>query len=373
MQIKGAAALQEDVLNKDLCVDCGACVGLCPYFKSHGGKIAMLFPCTLDQGRCHAHCPKVEVDLERISAGVMAKPYDGSPLGHHRAIWKARAGVEMRGKGSFQNGGTVTALIAYALKSGVIEAAALTGSEGLVAVPVLARTEEEVIACAGTKYMAAPTVASVNEYTRSGKEKLGAVGTPCQVTAIAQMRLDPLNKADFRDSVALTVGLFCTWAVDTRKFDTLIRKTTAGSEVLGMDVPPPPAAIMEVKTAWEKFAIPLDDIRKTIPGGCGICPDMTAEFADLSVGALEGDTPWNTLIVRSAKGAALVEQAAAGGYLELAEIARASLDNLVRGAAGKKKRALRKAQAENLLNADPANGRSALVIDERVVERILAA
>ena len=69
MQILGSSELLEDVHTKDLCVDCGACVGLCPYFVSHNGKIARLFACTLSQGRCHAHCPKTQVDLNELSTG----------------------------------------------------------------------------------------------------------------------------------------------------------------------------------------------------------------------------------------------------------------------------------------------------------------
>ena len=37
MQILGSNELVEKVLDKDLCVTCGACVGLCPYFKVHQG------------------------------------------------------------------------------------------------------------------------------------------------------------------------------------------------------------------------------------------------------------------------------------------------------------------------------------------------
>ncbi len=360
------------MLQKGLCVDCGACVGICPYFKSHAGKIAMLFSCNLPQGRCHAHCPKVELDLERITQATFGKPYDGSPLGHYSEIKKARAGARLQGRGRFQNGGSVTALIAFALKSETIAAAALTGSLGLTPVPVLATSEAEVIACAGTKYMAAPSVASVNDYLRSGIGNLGVVGTPCQIAAVAQARLNPLNKPGFRDVVALTIGLFCTWAVDTRSFGALVGDKTDACAVTAMDVPPPPASVMEITTTSASYAIPLDEIRKTIPGGCAICPDMTAELADVSVGAMEGEPTWNTLIIRSARGAALVEQAVRGGYLELADLPLASQENLARGAAGKKKRALLKAREDRLLNVDPASGRSAMLIDDSVVQRILA-
>lgn len=371
-QIKGSNELQEDVLKKGLCIDCGACVGLCPYFESYRGKVAMIASCNLPTGRCHAHCPKVEVDLETITTGLMGKAYDGAPLGHYLSIGKARAGEMIRSKRRFQNGGAVSGLVAFAIKAGMIKAAALTGREGLVPTPVLATSEEEVFACATSKYVAAPTVASVNAYARSGQDKLGVVGTPCQITALAQARLDPLKREDFRDPIALTVGLLCTWAVDARKFIPLVAGQTDIGKVTGMDVPPPPAAVMEIHTTDGGFSIPLEEIRKTVPAGCAICPDMTAELADISIGAMEGDYTWNTLIVRTARGAALVEQAVSQGYLELLEMPAENLANLNQGAAGKKKRAMIKAKEDGLLNTDPAIGRAALRIDERVVEKILA-
>lgn len=371
-QIKGSRELQEDVLARGLCVDCGACVSLCPYFKSHRGKIGMIAPCTLSAGRCHAHCPKVEVDLDEITTGLMGKAYDGAPLGHYLSIGKARAGEKIRGKARFQNGGAVSALVAFALKTGVIKAAALTGREGLVPTAVLAASEEDVLACSTSKYTAAPTIACVNEYTMSSQDSLGVVGTPCQITAVAQAKLDPLKKEDFRDPVALTIGLLCTWAVDTRKFIPLVSGKTDTGKIIGMDVPPPPAAVMEIHTTEGGFSIPMNEIRETVPAGCAICPDMTAELADISVGAMEGDNSWNTLIVRTARGSALVEQAVSQGYLELHEMPEENLETLKRGATGKKKRALLRAREEGLLNTDPATGHAALRISERVVESILA-
>ena len=38
MHVFGSSELIEDVLNKDLCIWCGACVELCPYFKNYKGK-----------------------------------------------------------------------------------------------------------------------------------------------------------------------------------------------------------------------------------------------------------------------------------------------------------------------------------------------
>jgi coenzyme F420 hydrogenase subunit beta len=372
-QIKGSNELKQDVLKRGLCIDCGACVGLCPYFESYRGQVAMVASCNLPAGRCHAHCPKVELDLEYVTKGLTGKSYDGSPLGHYRSIFKARAGEKMRGKGRFQNGGAVSGLVAFALKSGVIKAAALTSRDGLLPTPVLARNEDEVLACASSKYMAAPTIASMNAYSRTGQDKLGVVGTPCQLTAVAQAALDPLQRgANFHNPVALSIGLFCTWAVDTRKFTSLVASRTDVGKITGMDVPPPPAAVMEIRTTQGCVIVPMEEVRDTIPAGCGICPDMTAELADISAGAMEGDETWNTLIVRSARGAALVEDALSQAYLECVEMPAKNLANLNQGAAGKKRRAINQAKADGLLNTDAAIGRAALRIDARIVENMLA-
>ena len=58
--ILGSSELIEDVHKRELCIGCGACVDICPYFKNYKGKTAQLFPCTLEQGRCYAYCPKVD-------------------------------------------------------------------------------------------------------------------------------------------------------------------------------------------------------------------------------------------------------------------------------------------------------------------------
>jgi coenzyme F420 hydrogenase subunit beta len=372
MKIMGSTELNNDVQKKDLCVDCGACVGLCPYFISHKGKIARLFPCTLPEGRCYAHCPKTDVDLDGLSMSLFNQHYNGSAMGHYLAAHKAMAGKAVKDKGRFQNGGAVSALTAYALKTGVIHAAALTQRDGLIPRPVLVHTEEEVFTCSGSKYMASPTLSALNSGIMGRKDSIGIVGTPCQMTAVAQMRRNPLSRDDFYDPVGLTIGLFCTWAVDTRRFLDLLPSNLDHHGILSMDVPPPPAEIMEIKTKDGSVSIPLSDIRKAVPKGCSICPDMTAEFTDISVGALEGDKSWNTLIIRTKKGLDLIKNAVKDGYLVIEDIPAQNLAQLEKGAVGKKRRAFLKAREENSLVTDTETAHGAIVIDNTIVDRLLS-
>ena len=59
---------------------------------------------------------------------------------------------------------------------------------------------------------------------------------------------------------------------------------------------------------------------------CGYCFDMTSEFADISVGSVEGLEGWNTVIIRTENGAELMDMAKAKGKVDTSTLpsARAS-------------------------------------------------
>ena len=370
MQIFGPNELLEEVLNRGLCIGCGACVELCPYFKTYKGRTSMLFPCTLTQGRCFAYCPKTEVDLDELASRLWGRPYEAGPLGRYEEVVRARAGAQMQ-KGPFQAGGTVSALMTLALKNGLIEAAVLTDPDGLTPMPRLATHAEVILACASSKYMAAPTLAALNQASKNGHSRLGLVATPCQGLALAQMRLNPLEREDFRDPAALVVGLFCTWALDTRKLASFLAETMDISQITGMDIPPPPAEVFIVEMNNKKIEIPLDKIRPLIPEGCHICPDMTSEWADVSVGVLEGEPEWNTLIIRTETGRKLVDEAVKTGYLQVEDMPQENLDHLLLAAGNKKMRAFTRAKEEGLLNTSEEGKRSALRLNEETIKEAI--
>jgi coenzyme F420 hydrogenase subunit beta len=359
MNVLGSIELITDVFEKNLCIGCGACVSLCPYFKSYNGKTAMLFPCTQPQGRCFAYCPKVEVDLDEVSRHMFGASYSAEPIGIFRAVKMARAGKKA-GEGLFQAGGTVSALIMYALKKKKIDAAILTGRDGLLAVPAIVTDPSDVTKFATSKYTSAPTLAAFNQAVHDGYVKIGVVATPCQALALAQMRCNPLQEKDFRDATALVVGLFCTWALDYRRLLSLLAGRVDVRTIKKFDIPPPPSDIMEIITDQGKIEIPLRDIRESIPNSCDYCFDMTAEFADVSVGVLEGRTDRNTIIIRTERGEEMVNAAAKEGYLELEDYPEKNLAHLSIASGNKKKRALSKARNDEMINTH-RNGRRALI------------
>lgn len=369
MRIFGSNELVHDVIQRDLCIGCGMCVDICPYFRNHKGRTAMLFPCTLEQGRCNAHCPKTEVDLDGLSHFYWNESYDGAPMGHYSRILAAKAGDKVRG--DFQGGGAVSALVTYALNHKMAEGAVLTGADGIAPVPRWVTDPDQVVAQAGSKFIAAPTLSAMNQAVRQGARSLAVVGTPCQMTALAQMRMNPLNRDDFVDPVALTIGLFCNWALNHRTLTAYLSKRMDISDIASMDIPPPPAEELVVKTAIGEERFPLKEIRKLIPHTCFICPDMTAEWSDVSMGMYEGRPGWNTLLVRTKAGAEIVDRAVNDGWLKTEPFPRENEAALTKAAAAKKERSLRQAERQGFLNLEVEDMRPSLRIPPDIVDRIL--
>jgi len=369
-QIMGQKELREMVLNGNLCTGCGACINLCPYFKSYKGKTAILFPCTLSQGRCFAYCPKVEVNLDELSHKFFGRPYDDDPLGSYQSIMISRAGEKIK-RAAFQAGGTVSAIIYFAMKKGYLDGTVLTGREGLLPVPRFVSKPESTFECVSSKYTAAPTLAALSQGMKDGFKRIGIVATPCQVLATALMRSNPLEEKNFVDPTGLIVGLFCTWALDFRRFEEYISEQVDTERITKIDIPPPPADIMEVHMEnGEKMEIPLDEIRRLIPEGCSYCIDMTAEFSDISVGVLEGRPDMNTLIIRTERGRKIVDEARRDGYLIVSDIPKENLTHLQWAATNKKRKALIKARQERMVNTEDKN--SYLRLRTEILETITA-
>jgi coenzyme F420 hydrogenase subunit beta len=368
---KGQEELRTYVLDARLCTGCGACIDLCPYYRSYRGKTAVLFPCVIDEGRCFAYCPKIEVDLDVVSQRLFEKPYDGDPLGSYQSISAARAGDRVKGI-SPQAGGTASALIYFALQRGYIDGAALTDRKGLLPVPRFVTDPEDVLACSTSKYTTAPTLSVVNRAMAEGHRNIGVVGTPCQVLATALMRTNPLQAEDFFDPFGLVVGLFCTWAIDFRLFEPFLAERIEIGRIRKIDIPPPPSEILEVfGEGGTKLEIPLDEVRELVPNGCSYCIDMTSEFSDFSVGVMEGRPDMNTLIVRTDRGRKIVEEAEKEGYVILSDLPEENRQHLIWAAGNKKRRALGKARDEGMINTSDNETKSYLRIGTQVLERLI--
>jgi coenzyme F420 hydrogenase subunit beta len=284
-------------------------------------------------------------DPERTSKALFSSPHEAAgDIGFYREAVASRASDD-RLSAAGQGGGAVTALVETALKKGLIDAVILTGMIDGDAYPrgFVATSEEQVRACTGSRFVGAHSLAALWEALRKGYRKIGIVGLPCQVRSVRKMALQDLKKEGLAERIGPVLGLFCNWAFSSREFTAFLSARLGAVSASRFHIPPPPADCLQIETDQGVESIPLDELRPMIQAACSSCPDMTSEFADLSVGMYEGRDGWNTLITRTDAGVRLVEKAIEHGALETDVFPEENLNHLKSASANKRKRASRDA------------------------------
>jgi coenzyme F420 hydrogenase subunit beta len=339
-ELKGSKELVEEVINAGLCTLCGACAGSCPYLVSFKGKIVHMDNCTLEEGQCYQYCPRTYLDMDEISQKIFGTPYSEDGFGTTKEVLIARS-TSSSIRNTAQYGGYVTTLMSLAMEEGLIDSAVLTKTDDDKAPKaVLAKNTDEVLQCAGSNYMACSVLEVLNKIPEDSDQKVGLVGTPCQVLAISKMKnRPPKNRANIANT-RLVIGLFCTWALSQREFYGFLKENLNLPKVKKFDIPPPPANIFEAYTDTGKTQFGLDQVRAFAMPTCAYCLDMTSEFADISVGAVEGIEGWNTVIIRTDVGKQLIEMAKKQDKIETNTLPVENLAHLKEASLLKKKRAL---------------------------------
>ncbi len=340
--------LTEEIIEKGECARCGACVELCPYLSLYEGAIVYPDACDLTGGRCLSFCPKGPLDLEALARMCWNGPYEGTPLGPVSKVVMAR----VPGSAGAQYGGVVTALVRAAVSENGMAGALLTAWKDR-AYPEGAVLDDpgDLPYHGGVHYAAGYGLAALNRFRKSNPSPLTIVGLPCQAMALRRMHALDHERNIHRNKDDLVIGLFCTWALEPRPFREEMIRRFGSRRVTRYDIPPPPANRFDVFFEdGDKAEIPLDVIRSLVNPGCRTCLDMTAEFADISVGAAEGFEGWNTVIIRTPKGAALFERLNGERIIETRALPVASLAHLSEAAAMKKKKALNALAEKDLLD-----------------------
>ena len=317
--------LVTQVIRENSCTFCGACMAVCP--------VNALWPvveqptivgtCALCE-ICYYQCPQVEFskeDVELFLFGRTRRPDE--PIGIISGTFVGKASAENI-LSHAQDGGVVTALLTYALDSKQVDAAVVAGRDSLWRPkPAVATNYEELVENAGTKYTPSPTIlglrSAIDEF---GKSRVAIVGTPCQVRAVRRIQTSPLGSLRLADAVGLTIGLFC---MESYGYVELI-----GSYLTNKGVDPAKVTKVGIKKgsfiAWtgeqEALHVPLKDIDEFVRKSCKQCDDFTAEYADVSVGAIGATSGQSTVIARTQKGLELVKAAEKAGYVELRELAQ---------------------------------------------------
>ncbi|MFZ5587210.1 MAG: Coenzyme F420 hydrogenase/dehydrogenase, beta subunit C-terminal domain [Thermodesulfobacteriota bacterium] len=339
----GLDRLRREVLDQGLCVACGACLGLCPHLVFFDGQVAAPDVCGLASGRCYDLCPQAQApgpEARREALRQAAETDWSEALGPVRAAhWARAADPSLRQRAQY--GGVATTLAALALETGLVREMILTQA-GETGAPEGARAadREGVLAAAGSVYAAGGALMQLNQaLAEDAHHPLGLVGLPCQAAAAASLRGHPEYPG--RERLALVIGLFCTLNLSVRAMRRVLEAAGVAEPPLRADFPPPPAGVLSVTTRRGSQDIPLDQVRPAVLAGCALCPDLTAEAADIAVGAAEGEPGWNTVLVRTQAGAGLWAAALERGLVETRPAPEAAWSHLRGAAEAKRGRGLR--------------------------------
>jgi len=286
-----------------------------------GEQPTMVGTCALCE-ICYYQCPNVEFssnDVETFMHGRIRGPDE--PIGIYRQAFVGRSSNSTI-RDRAQDGGVVTALLAYALENKIIDAAVVAGrDEKWLARPKVAMKYDDLVQNAGTKYTPSPTLlgvrSAIDEY---GKSKVGLVGTPCQIRAVRRIQTSPMGNRRLAQSMVLSIGLFC---MESYKYDALIE-----NYLVSKGVDPTKLTKVGIKKGQfiatsgesEVLRVPLKEINQYVRGSCHRCDDFTAEYADISVGGVGCPEGHSTIIARTQSGLDLLLGASRAGLVELREL-----------------------------------------------------
>jgi len=261
----------------------------------------------------------------------------GAELGNYKSCVSARSTDKEILKVA-QDGGIVSSLFAYAFDEGIIDGAIVAATKEFAhkhpekammdnsnmeyhepwrPIPCVVTSKADMIAAAGTKYNISPNMNLLKEATRSfGLDKIGIVGTPCQMQAVRKAQLYPIGMRDVGASIALAVGIFC---MENFPYQSILQLV---EDHAGMKL----ESVKKMEIGKGKFwvyakrgqvvQLPLKVTHKYEQPGCHVCLDYVANLADISTGSVGSPDGWSTVFVRSKIGDSVWAKAMAAGCFE---------------------------------------------------------
>jgi len=339
-----------------LCTGCGLCASLAGPDRvtmglSPRGDLRPRFAEPLgpdEERRLVDACPGVSAvgpAAERLEPGTTLDPTWGPMRALHRA-WAADPGVRHRAAA----GGVMTALGQFLLASGKVDAVVhvrASPTEPLLTDAHVSRTPDEVLAGSQSRYGPAAPLVHVRGLLDAG-ERFAVLAKPCDVAAIRN-----LGRQDARVAaqVPYLVTLFCGGVPNVGTAAAITAHHGIPRDEVGLfrfrGEGWPGLTYGESRNRAVSFGLTYDEAwfdrsmpwRYDAQWRCKICPDAIGELADLSVpdgwlldatGRPRHDEAAgvNLIVERTRAGSDLVAAATAAGYLYLAPLSHAELEQI---------------------------------------------
>ena len=333
--MSGAPDLRK-IVQRHMCMGCGACAAARPDVvkmidtEGHGRRPQ------IKQGTD----PKITQSLAKICPGnEIAFPpsdnYDEAAWGPVLEVWEGHA-TDSTIRFSGSSGGVVSALALYCVESetaaGAVQVRARK-DQPLLNETVISKTRDDILQASASRYSPASPCEKLTDVRRDGRKHV-FVGKPCDVAGAARL-MD--EDQDLRESIALTVSIFCAGTPSKAATRELIRAMDVSEEAhvnevryrgLGWpgrmtvryqndDHDQVESASMSYADGWGKI------LQKHTQWRCRLCADHLGEHADLSIG-----DPWyrpigehepgdSLIVVRTERGRRILRAAVDAGYLDI--------------------------------------------------------
>ena len=326
------AHLWDEVITSGLCTGCAGCVIACPHdVLSYDDTNGVYRPFHLeaedgpggcghgDRGctSCTRACPRFRSWETEVDGFLFKRDRaDEEVEGVSKDIILARA-TEKYVLDKGQDGGLVSAMLIFALERGYIDGALVSYLEGdgstWKAIPGVARTRDEVIAAAGSRYTYSANTMAYPQALELGLEKVALVGMSCMSSVPPVMGARKAGK--ITKKFALNIGLLCSKTFDDAIFEELFEAKYGlkKADMVKMN-------IKGVFQIWMKdgsyHEVNLKECHAWTRSGCMTCPDFAAEHADISTGGIGAFNDWTLTIVRTDLGRRLMIEMLEAGVIE---------------------------------------------------------
>ncbi len=320
--------LEASIIDTGECTVCGACITACPdshikLIENRPNRPKRTVDCVSCQ-TCYDACYMLRHDLINDIEGNIMGWAGKESIGLYRRIVAART-KDTEIERTCQNGGVVTTLLVYAMESSLVDGALVVGRDGWAPVACVAKTRDEIIHAAGTKYGVVPVLTALRAaVVDRGLGKICVVGSPCHIQSIRYLKHKGLPLAS---SVKLTIGVFCRENYEYACIAEKIRATGVDINQLDkLDV----SDDFNIYFSGKKLSLPVTEAKSCVPRHCLVCQDFAAELADIAIGSGGCPEGWSTVLIRTEEGekvfAGMVEEGLAeteeiGDIVDVREIA----------------------------------------------------
>jgi len=325
--------LYDEVIESGLCTGCAGCVIACPHDVigyEHEEKHYKPFHLEEELGpencihgekgctSCTRACPRFrmwETQADEHLFGRIREPDE--MWGVARQLLLCRASDEVIHDVG-QDGGFVGAMLIWLLEHDYIDAALTSFLDGDPAAqesswkarPGIARTRDEIIASAGSRYTYSANTLAMKQALDEGLDRLALVGMSCQSSVPPIMWARKVGKIS--KPFVFNIGLLCSKTFDDAIFAELFEAKYGlkRADMVKMN-------IKGVFQIWMRdgsyHEVDLKECHAWTREGCTLCPDFAAEHADISTGGIGEDNDWTLCVVRTELGEEVMNRMVADG------------------------------------------------------------